>query len=330
MSSVGEIKFSIIIPVKQINQYVHETVGEILKYWSKKWQLIIVVNDIEPNPWQDNPNIAVVESGRVAPGRKRDIGRVHAEGDYLVFLDDDSYPSPTYFGVVEKVLKDDQFDVLCGPGLTPQSDANWQQASGASFISRLCGGNPARYLASGPSRIVREWPTVNFIIRADLFDSVHGFETDFWPGEDSYICMKLRAVGAKIWYFPELQVYHHRRAGLLQHTKQVGAYGLHRGHLFRRFSPDLPELKYCLPSLLVAALSLSITLILFQSEYTSLGLYVLVFYLFYLLLIVCEVSVRIGIRTALLGIPFYVITHFAYGVRFIHGVLTRNLQSQLR
>ena len=82
-----------IIPVKKINQYVDETVKYIKKQDYKNWELIIVENfrSLKTKNYKSK-KIKIIFSGRVGPGKKRDIAGKIAKGNILVFLDDDSYP----------------------------------------------------------------------------------------------------------------------------------------------------------------------------------------------------------------------------------------------
>ena len=73
------MKFSIIIPVKALNGYVDETVAAIKAQPFLNWEIIIVTNQIETNKFADE-RIQLLDSGRVGPGIKRDIGARVATG----------------------------------------------------------------------------------------------------------------------------------------------------------------------------------------------------------------------------------------------------------
>ena len=152
--------FSIIIPVKAINKYVYENIKHIKLMSQKNWEVLIVTNEDEPNPWNEEKNIFLFSSGRVAPGIKRDLAAKNAKGNILVFLDDDSYPIRDYLNVAQNEFKDEKTIAIGGPGITPESDGLIQKISGATFFSRFSGGAPERYLSIAPKKIVTEWPSV--------------------------------------------------------------------------------------------------------------------------------------------------------------------------
>ena len=67
-------KFSIIIPVKSINDYVRETVPYIQALTRYEWELFIIPNNMENNEWQEDGRVTILDSGRVGPADKRDLG----------------------------------------------------------------------------------------------------------------------------------------------------------------------------------------------------------------------------------------------------------------
>lgn len=90
---------SIIIPVKEINEYIKESIPIILKkihHFSEIYVLPDVV-PLEPIDWGDE-RVNVVATGTLAPGRKRDVGARLARGEILAFLDDDAYPADGWLG----------------------------------------------------------------------------------------------------------------------------------------------------------------------------------------------------------------------------------------
>ena len=185
------LRYSIIIPVKEINDYIIETIAHIQKLRSDRWEVYVLTNDECERTWQDN-RINILSTGRLGPARKRDIGAERATGDILVFLDDDSYPREDLLSVADEQFADSEVVAIGGPGITPPDDSFWQQVSGAVFLSHVSGGNPERYVSIGSSRLVDDWPSVNFMIRRETFLQIGGFDSDYWPGEDTLLCLKLK------------------------------------------------------------------------------------------------------------------------------------------
>lgn len=322
--------FSVIIPIKNLNEYVAENVVALLEQSFSDWELIIVTNEPTDNPWRDS-RITLLHSGKVAPGRKRDLGSMHAVGKVLVFLDDDSYPPPDYLRSAYDLFINRSVKAVGGPGITPVSDGFWAQVSGAVFVSGLSGGNPARYLKLDDSsgKIYKDWPSVNLLVERDTFLAVGGFDCDFWPGEDTHLCRKMwDLAGIGVEYQPGLAVEHHRRGSFLAHVHQVAQYGRVRGYFLRSIGVEVEDLKYLIPSVFFL-FHCSVPLLLYAEGYSV----IVSAYGAYLLVVsaaLVQISKRVGVLKAGASIPYIFATHFAYGFFFIKGILSKAVDPVLR
>lgn len=323
-------RYSIVIPVKAVNAYVRENVPHIQALSRDDWELIILPNEHADDEWND-PRIRLEPTGRVGPAKKRDTGADLAQGDILVFLDDDSYPEPELLGVAERHFSDESVVAIGGPAITPPQDTFWQRVSGAVFLSRFSGGNPERYVPIGDVREVDDWPSVNLMVRRDEFLSIGGFDSAFWPGEDTKLCLDLiEKTGKAILYVPELRVWHHRRAGLFSHLKQVGGYGLHRGFFARILPGNSRKPLFFIPSAFVIFVVLSMILPLLVPQLSWLMLLGWAIYALALVKVWWDLNRFEGALVALAALPYTVLTHLWYGIRFIQGLCTTHLVSKLR
>ena len=323
------IKFSIIIPVKSINNYIREAVPHIQGLQSDEWELIILPNELDCDEWSDG-RIKIIATGRVGPAAKRDLGAKYAEGEILVFLDDDSYPNPDLLKIAAPHFMAWDVVAIGGPAITPPSNNFWQKVSGSVFLSGFSGGNPERYIPKGKIKEVDDWPSVNFMVRKKDFLQIGGFSTQYWPGEDTKLCFDLlEGTGKKILYDPQLIVWHHRRSGWQAHMRQVGAYGRHRGYFFRKFPKNSRKIKYLLPSIFVFYILMLLILNIF---YPKLVVYVLPFLGIYITTLIfawIDIVRHVSRGIASFAIIYIVSTHFWYGLNFINGLFTINLKSKL-
>jgi len=324
--------FSIIIPVKAINDYIRETVSHILQLKEGDWELIVVPNEVPATEWSD-PRIQLMRSGRVGPGAKRDMAAKVAKGTVLVFLDDDSYPEHDLLTVARPFFSDPSVAALGGPAVTPPEDGFWQKVSGAVFLSRFSGGMPERYVPVGKVRPADDWPSVNLMVRKSDFLAVGGFDSPYWPGEDTKLCLEIVKTGKKIFYVPELVVWHHRRAGFFAHLRQVGAYGLHRGFFAKRYPETSLRIGYFVPAAFLIFFLLTIAGIVFGMPPQFKLIFLAAWSVYALALakafydFVRHVSPVVG----LFAVGYTFCTHLIYGSQFIRGFLfTRNLVSRLR
>lgn len=320
--------FSIIIPFKEPGALVEECLRHIFELVETSYEVILLPDSRmeELTGVYAHPKVSILPTGPVSPAVKRDRGAQAAQGAYLAFIDDDAYPEPYWLTYARQAFERDPSVVAVGgPAQTPASDPFWARASGAVFLSRFSGGFPQRYLPLPPRRDVEDWPTVNLMVRREAFLKVGGFDNEFWPGEDTKLCMDLvNRTKGRILYLPEMLVWHHRREGLGKHLRQVGNYGAHRGHFARAYPETSCRLPYFLPTLWLLFLVLGF-FILPCAVYKA-GILV---YLAALLL------AAIGIRrfeptdVTLAAVPYIVLTHLWYGWRFLRGLFTRDLKSTL-
>lgn len=341
-------KVSIIIPVKKINDYLRqETIPAILDQTHQEFEIIIIA-DRESKEKSTSPVTVRYRASRrtrifpswpkTGPADKRDLGVAKAKGEIIAFLDDDSYPDKNWLKNALQVFSQPLITAVCGPTLTPPHNNLRQKASGYVWSTWLGSAGAGTYRAEiAPRREVDDYPSVNLLVRRKDFLAVGGFDSHFWPGEDTKLCHDLvYKLGKKIIYDPSILVYHHRRAVFKPHLQQIGRYALHRGHFARILPKTSLRFGYLVPSLFVLWLFggpiLILLLKIFQLNVIYLVLiflYLLTigFYLLLLLLTSFQVYLKErNFKLALLVIPSIFITHIAYGILFIKGLFLKKLE----
>lgn len=297
--------FSIIIPIRVENTYLKETLVKLNRQTYKNFEILVITDKISKSP---------------NPALKRNIGAKKANGRYLVFLDDDSYPTKKFLANIYKLSqKYPQYAGFCGPCLTPPQNNLYQQASGLVWSSWLGSGGAGVYRNSIKSaRFVDDYPTVNLIIKKSDFNQVSGFDIKYWPGEDTILCLKLtHQLNKKILYHPSITVCHHRRSVFIPHLKQISRYALHRGYFAKIFPQTSFRLGYLLPSLF--------TFYLITSPLHK------IYYLLYIYLLLLAITFidflfqKNSFLSAILAITTIPLTHFTYGILFIKGFLSKKI-----
>ena len=326
MRKQDNIIFSIIIPFKTVTDYLEETLAHINDLLFKNFE-VILLPDGEINLPKQGDQIKIIPTGEVSPAVKRDIGARYAKGEFLAFIDDDAYPTPEWLNIAYKIFSQKhEVTAIGGPAITPPTDPFWAKVSGAVFLSRFSGGIPERYLPIFPMKFVDDWPTVNLIVRKEAFESIGGFNSEFWPGEDTLFCREILKKGGKILYVPDLIVWHHRRPNFRKHLRQVGNYGIHRGFFAKKYPENSRKFKYFIPSLWTIFSIVSLPF-LWRGLYFPLigfGAYILS-----LFMAMNDIRKQESVKVALLS-PLYIIpTHYWYGIKFIQGFFKNNLKSTL-
>ena len=324
--------FSIIIPVKSINDYILEAAGPIAKLEAVDFEVIILPNELPEKdyPSLKNPYTRIISTGRVSPAVKRDIGAKESKYSYLAFLDDDAYPDPNWLSTALKLFKSKNVAAVCGPAITPLSSSILEKASGLFYETFVGGGGMDYRYKSGSKDLfyVDDYPTVNLIVEKKAFFSVGGFDNNFWPGEDTKFCLDFTNKGHKILYSKDLIVWHHRRKVLIPHLKQIKNYGYHRGNFARYYPKTSSRLVYYGPSLFLG-LNIIATVLLFNERYSSI---ILTLYLIYFFICGIDLFLRTtSVFLAILTLPVIYISHLTYGFMFLKGFLkTEPITSKLR
>lgn len=327
------IKYSFIIPVKEINNYIRESVPKILEIPREDYEIIIYPDELD-NQKYAWPKTKIIASGPGGPAMKRSLAMRDAQGDFLVFVDDDAYPEKNIMAFLDEDFNDPEVTAVGGPAVTPKSDSFLQKVSGAIYLSILGGNFPERYFPIGRNRYVSDWPTVNLTVRKEVFKKVGGFDCNFWPGEDTKFCLDLvnNKKDNKILYDPRILVWHHRREGLWRHLKQIAGYGIHRGFFARKFPKTSFKFRYFIPSCFFLYIIFGWIPILYFPWYLKLYITGWIAYILALAYVFIDVVRRQKeLDVALYSLVYVFLTHVVYGFRFIQGfVFTRELKSKLR
>ena len=324
------IKFSFIIPVRVINSYIQELIPKILVIPRDDLEIIICPDNPAQAIW---PKTRIIASGSVSPAIKRNLAAKIAQGEILVFIDDDVYPAEGFLETLSRDFLDEKVAAVGGPALTPKENNFWQKVSGATFLSSLSGGFPERYRPFGPKRFINDWPTANLSIRKNIYNEVGGCGSEYWPGEDTVLCFNLlEQKKAGVLYDPQLIVFHHRREGLWKHIMQVSGYGLHRGFFVKKFTKTSLNWRYFMPSFLVMFVFLGgigsfFSQVIFLLYLFGWGVYLVAlgnaFYDIY--------KYEKNFLIALAALYYIFLTHIFYGLRFLQGLLfTRELKLKLK
>ena len=169
INNVKNLMFSIIIPVKDKNDYLIESIENCLNLSYPYYEILIFPDNSFD---YSHPKVKVIPTGTIGPAEKRDMAIKYASGDILAFLDDDAYPEKHWLDHASKYFNDENNGIaaVCGPAVTPESDGFVQQLSSEIYSSFIASGNVVfRYKPINKVFEVDDFPSVNFIIRKDCF-----------------------------------------------------------------------------------------------------------------------------------------------------------------
>ena len=313
----GERPFvSVIVACPERTWMLDECLKSLEAQTYRRFEVIVMSDDV---------------TGKVRPAEKRNMGAARAKGDVLAFIDDDAYADPRWLEHAVVYFSDETIGAVGGPGVTPPGDSYLARMGGRTYENVLVSGNYRyRYSAGGICRDVDDLPSCNLLVRKSLFDSIGGYRTDFWPGEDTLLCKDIKDSGSRIKYDPRVVVRHHRRPLFLPHLRQLGRYAFHRGYFCRRFPSNSLHLAYFVPSLFVVYLAtawvawaaLNVVPAMPAELYVLLAAYVSIPSLQYAALVAVS-SFSLNPVSWVLVVSGVFISHIVYGAEFLYGLLAR-------
>jgi glycosyltransferase involved in cell wall biosynthesis len=321
-------KISIIIPARSVNNYLQENIKACLASTFTNFEIIVLLDKKTTSTFSKT---FILDTGHVGPAQKRDIGAKIAQGDILTFIDDDAYPAKEWLKSILPHFNDPDIAAVGGPGITPLNVNFWEAASGWISASPIGSGQFSYRFLPTHLQYVDDYPSMNLSVRKTDFELVGGYDSNYYPGEDTKLCLDLtHRLKKKIIYDPQVIVYHHRRPLFIPHLIQNGNFGIHRGKFARILPETSARFIYFLPSgllLLTILYVILIILTIFQQfliiYQTNLFYIISIIYLCYIIMLIVN-SVWIWrksgeISQALISIPGVYITHLWYGIRFIQG-----------
>lgn len=315
--------FSIVVPARIFSSVLKNTLEKILLQKYQNFEVLVVL-DFEAKDLLINEKIIYLFSGIKSPGEKRNLGIENAKGEFIAFLDDDAYPDCDWLHQAKTIFDTfPDYIGVCGPSITPPESSFLEQIGGYVYESFLTSGPTIYRHKPLKHRLVDDYPTVNLIIKKDKITKIGGFDSKFWPGEDTKFCLDLTLeFGKSIYYSPNLKVNHFRRNVFHPHLIQISRYAFHRGFFAKKFPQTSFKLSYFIPSIFLIYVVL-LPFVYFFSSYPwkSLVLAPLFFYtliMIYDLYLIYNKSNSIG-ATILSSIGI-ISSNLTYGIFFIKGL----------
>ncbi|MBU1327495.1 glycosyltransferase family 2 protein [Patescibacteria group bacterium] len=324
MKNIKQPLVSIIIPLYVICDRFFSDLKHFDKIKYSNYEILVICDKKIKLPNIQHLRLIITGLKQTGPAEKRDIGLKQAKGTICAFIDDDAYPNPLWIKTAMRhFVRNKDVIAVGGPGVTPPDDGRMAQLGGLVYTSAYTSGQlKMRFVSMGErTRVVEDWPAYNLFIRTDMMKKVGGWGSTFYGGEDTYICSKMLKYGRMI-YDPRVIVYHHRRPLFFPHMKQIFNVGMHRGYFFKRYPETSRYALYLLPTTLTVGFWTLFILSLFNP--ITLGLFLLTFGIFFGIALSTVLNRKdpFGTILASLGI---IMTHMAYGVGFIKGLLTEKL-----
>src|SRR3990167_1452760 len=119
-------KISIIIPTRDMNDYIREAIPHHLNQSYQNFEIIIVSENIDSERF---PKTRFVKVGKVPPAEKRNVGVREAKGEIIAFIDDDAYPEKDWLKNALTEFEDENIVAVGGPSFVPHRATFFQRVS---------------------------------------------------------------------------------------------------------------------------------------------------------------------------------------------------------
>lgn len=210
------IKFSLIIPVGP----------------GRKAEILDCIKELD----YPKKNFEVIIEEGLNPSENRNRGIEKSSEEYLIFLDDDAFINSDYLKKINEFFKKiPEADLVGGPQLTPlRGEKFFARASGAVLTSSFGSFRVnKRYRKTKEIRNANEedLTSANLCIKKSALDKIGKFDTRLYPGEDPELIIRAKKNNLKVFYNPEMIIFHKRRAEFPKYIKQIFNYGFTRPKL---------------------------------------------------------------------------------------------------
>ena len=313
-------KVSVIIPARNTGNIISDAINSILSQNYEGTVEIIVADGsddastfkiIENNylssvEWIANPGLIV------STGLNRAIKL--ATGDIIVRCDAQSILPEDYISKAVETIERTGAAVVGGMQII-QGKTSFEKAMGVALKSSVGSGN-SRYKTGGYEG---ETDTVYLgVFKREILEKTGGYDEKLDKNQDYELNWRIRQLGEKIWFNPDMYVYYKPRSNIFALIKQYFNYGRWKGKVLRR-TPKMLKIRQLGPPVLVLGLIASILLHPFL---TAMILTI------YVGLILSETVWHL-IKTknlAMLYLPFiFMAMHFSWGVGFFVPVRSPKL-----
>lgn len=214
--------FSVIIPNLH-SPVVDRTIASLEQqnFDPSKYEIVVVGMD-KHGLVQESERVRFIRTPQpLSPARARNLGATQTEGEILAFIDADCVAHPDWLQVIASRFEDPEVQVL-GGGVEIEARNYWTLADNlALFYEYLAIHSP------GTRQIL---PSLNFILRRQVFSKLEGFNVKypFPAGEDADLTLRLRQAGYTLHFEPRALVHHQpprtRLVDLLRHSFLIGRY----------------------------------------------------------------------------------------------------------
>lgn len=240
---------AIVIPSLRVDALLRRCVAECAR-WSPEVEILVYVDDATGSEHLAG-RAKVTETGPVTIAEKRNRGAADSNAEFLAFIDSDAYPVSDWLDNAVGFLRAHrEYAAVGGPNVSPPDEPTGERWVGLAHNSFLVAGWwRYRRDPSADEREVGALPSCNLVVRAADYRAVGGMNERLFTAEDTDFCRRFCASGRRIYFTPDVQVFHKNR-NMWHFVVQRFTFGVAMVPLLRKGTA--PDRGYLVASALLA------------------------------------------------------------------------------
>lgn len=216
------MRFSIIVPVYNVENYVGKCINSILTQTYQDFELIIVNDGSTDNSatiindygTDFSDKITIINQENKGPGGARNTGIEYAHGEYLVFIDGDDYIENTMLCVLDNYINEKAYDIIIFNAYRVYGKDNKVEKYD------LCEGLSGELTVKNNHKILLIPPAPwNKIYKREFFINTHIRYPERMLYEDLAITRNLMEKAGSIFFFDKNLYYYVQRNESTMHMK---------------------------------------------------------------------------------------------------------------
>ena len=215
-----ECKYSLIIPVYQVREYIEQCLDSIFCQIPQDVQVILVDDgstdgsgEICDEYAKRYPQIEVIHQENKGVAAARNAGLSAAKGEYLLWVDPDDWVAEDWFSQIDRVVCEFFPDLICFDSFRVKGNRKKRERYGrsAGFIDKQVFlediARDIRMLSGFPNKVVKR----------SLFDGVW-FDAELQILEDYWAIVPIMKRANSFYYIPKFLYYYRQNANSLLHS----------------------------------------------------------------------------------------------------------------
>jgi cellulose synthase/poly-beta-1,6-N-acetylglucosamine synthase-like glycosyltransferase len=317
--------FSIISPIRNEEQYIAKCLSSLVNqnYKKSKYEILIVdgmssdatrkiVREFEIK----HDNIKLLDNPNKTVPYALNLGIKRANGNVIVRVDGHAVIEKDYLLKCKKYLQ--QTDAECVGGVIESINETYIGKAIALAMSSPFGVGNARFRTSGKEGFV---DCLAFgAYRREVFDQIGCFNEEFIRCQDDEFNYRLRKLGGKIYFTPEIKSYYYPRSNLKKLWRQYYQYGFWKIRVLQKHFKTIQPRQFVPPAFVVSLITTGFGA-LFSKSILFIFILISSIYLAVSFIASLKISLKNGFNYLYILPVIFFILHFSYGLGFITGFI---------